>query len=205
MPKLRAASLAVVATVLLRPLTLDAQIRVPPAVVETINLTGPRFGFTHLSAGAREHLAERGSDPGAFISQVGWHSEVIHTAEGADFGAVAEMVTLLGGLEQGTLIASASWVFGLRSQDGFEIGAGPSLSTAGSGWVFAIGGAATAGFVDVPIHFTVATSSAGPRVGLLTGGAIRRRDGYGRAGRAPTVRRPPVPPRRAPRSPRPFP
>lgn len=186
------------------PVATAAQVRVPRGDVEQINLTGPRIGFTHLSAGARARLAERGKDPGAVISQVGWHSEVIHTAEGADVAVVGEMVSLLGGLDRGTPVVSLSWLFGLRGAEGFELGAGPTWSTAGSGYVFAVGGAIPAGFVDIPIHLAVATSNGGPRVSLLSGWAVRRNPWAARNSRLPTITRPLIPYGRPRALPHPF-
>ena len=142
----------------------------PPPPVRSVNLSGPRFGFTSLSQGIVDRL-ERERDvvirPG--ITQFGWQFEKQFFSKAGGLAAVNEFVFLLGGLEQGVTIPSASWMVGLRSPTGLEFGIGPNITPAGVALALAAGVTFRSGSLNVPLTFAVVPSKDGMRVSMLTG------------------------------------
>jgi len=116
---------------------------------------GPRIGFTYLGVGtSREKIADafnRG-DITPWISQFGWQFETrIFTLDDGACGLV-EFVPMIGGLEQGLFLPSASGILGFRTRSGIELGVGPSLSLSGVGLVMAAGASFKIGKVTFPIN-----------------------------------------------------
>ena len=104
----------------------------PPPPVRSVNLSGPRFGFTSLSQGIVDKLAtEQDIIVRSGITQFGWQFEKQFYSKAGGIAAVNEFVFLLGGLEQGVALPSASWMVGLRSPTGLEFGIGPNITPAG--------------------------------------------------------------------------
>ena len=116
---------------------------------------GPRVGFTYLGAGtSRGKIAEafnRG-DITPWISQFGWQFETrIFTLDDGACGLV-EFVPMIGGLEQGLFLPSASAILGFRTRSGVELGVGPNISLSGVGLVMAAGASFKIGKVTFPIN-----------------------------------------------------
>ena len=116
---------------------------------------GPRVGMTYLGAGtSRGKIADafnRG-DITPWISQFGWQFETrIFTLDDGACGLV-EFVPMIGGLEQGLFLPSASGILGFRTRSGIELGVGPSLSLSGVGLVMAAGASFKIGKVTFPIN-----------------------------------------------------
>ncbi|MEY4861250.1 MAG: hypothetical protein RL059_949, partial [Bacteroidota bacterium] len=116
---------------------------------------GPRVGMTYLGVGtSREKIAEafnRG-DITPWISQFGWQFETrIFTLDDGACGLV-EFVPMIGGLEQGLFLPSASGILGFRTRSGIELGVGPNLSLSGVGLVMAAGASFKIGKVTFPIN-----------------------------------------------------
>src|SRR5689334_1133346 len=103
----------------------------PPPPVRLVNLSGPRFGFTALSDGVVQRLHEREIDVRPAISQFGWQFEKEFFSKAGGLAALNEVVVLAGGLEQGVVLPSVSWIVGLRSPSGVEFGLGPNITPAG--------------------------------------------------------------------------
>jgi len=122
---------------------------------------GPRIGFTYLGVGtSREKIADafnRG-DITPWISQFGWQFETrIFTLDDGACGLV-EFVPMIGGLEQGLFLPSASGILGFRTRSGIELGVGPSLSLSGVGLVMAAGASFKIGKVTFPINVVFSPS-----------------------------------------------
>jgi hypothetical protein len=147
----------------------------PPPVPKTVNLSGPRLGLTLLPDGVVEKLAERDITVGSHISQFGWQFERQFYTRDSGVSAVNEWVVLVGGLEQGIVLPSVSWLVGLRTRDGAEFGIGPNLSPAGAGLAIAAGITMRAGSLNVPMNVAFVPQKSGTRVSLLTGFNMRRR------------------------------
>jgi hypothetical protein len=147
-----------------------------PPVVQTVNLSGPRFGYTSLSDGVVQKLKEdRQIEVGSMISQFGWQFEKQFYNNGDGLTILNEWVGLLGGLEQSLAIPSLSWLVGFRTKEGAEFGLGPNLTPAGVALAVAGGVTFRAGAVNIPLNVAVVPSKAGVRVSMLTGFSLRTR------------------------------
>lgn len=147
----------------------------PPPVAKTVSLSGPRFGFTSLSDGVVEKLHEAQIDVRPAITQFGWQFEKeFHSKEGG-LAVVNEWVMLVGGLEQGVVLPSLSWLVGLRTSGGAEFGVGPNVTPVGVALAFTAGTTFRSGVLNVPVNFAVVPSKAGMRVSILTGFNTRAR------------------------------
>ena len=147
----------------------------PPPFAKTVNLSGPRFGMTALSPGVVAELEKRSIEVGANITQFGWQFEKEFYAKGSGLAAVNEWVVLVGGLEQGRVLPSVSWLVGLRTREGVEFGIGPNVTPVGVALVVAAGVTMRTGTFNVPLNVAVVPSKAGTRVSVLTGFSMRRR------------------------------
>ena len=145
-----------------------------PPIGRTIGLSGPRFGVTWLSDGIVRKLDDNYMRVGSVVSQFGWQFEkqFLNTASGPT--AVSEWVLLVGGMEQGVVIPSATWLVGLRSRAGAEFGVGPNLTPAGAALALAVGATFRAGSLNLPVNLAVVPSKSGLRVSLLCGFNTRR-------------------------------
>ena len=148
---------------------------VPQRPAETVDLSGPRFGVTFLSRSVRDKLADAGIDVGPAISQFGWQKEKRFLSSDNGFTGVTEWVLLFGGMDQGTMLPSLSWLVGLRSVKGVEFAVGPNLSAGGVGLAFAGGVTLRAGNLNIPVNLAAVPSKNGVRVSMLAGFNSRRR------------------------------
>jgi hypothetical protein len=146
-----------------------------PPVAETVSLSGPRFGVTFLSDGIVEKLADNSVAVGSLVTQFGWQFEKQFYARESGITAVTEWVLLAGGLEQGVILPSLSWMVGLRTRNGAEFGIGPNLTPAGAALAVAVGATFRAGALNVPVNLAVVPSKSGMRVSLLSGFSLRKR------------------------------
>ena len=146
----------------------------PTPAGEPIKLSGPRFGMTLLSDGVVRKLRnEDDVDVSSLVSQFGWQFEK-RFETGSALTPVTEWVFLLGGLEQGTVLPSLSWLVGLRTRTGVEFGVGPNITPVGAALAVAAGVTFQSGALNVPLNVAVVPSKAGVRVSLLTGFNMRR-------------------------------
>jgi len=147
----------------------------PPGYTKTVNLSGPRFGMTALSTGVVDELHKRSIDVGSNITQFGWQFERQFYTRDSGVAAVNEWVFLLGGLDQGVVLPSLSWMVGLRTREGAEFGIGPNITPAGVALAVAAGVTFRAGNLNVPMNVAVVPSKVGTRISVLTGFNMRRR------------------------------
>ena len=123
---------------------------------------GPRIGFTVLGEGTSNdrlnNVFNRKVNP--VISQFGWQFESrIFTLKDGATGLV-EFVPMIGGLEQGLFLPSATAIIGFRAKSGFELGVGPTVSLGGTGIVFAAGASYKVGKVTFPVNLVFCPSIA---------------------------------------------
>jgi len=144
----------------------------PPA--RTVHLSGPRIGITMLSDGVVNKLKTEGVDLKPTISQFGWQTERQFYSRDGGVTALNEWVFLLGGLDQGVAVPSLSWLVGLRTREGAEIGVGPNVTPAGVALAFAAGVTMRTGVLNVPMNVAIVPGKAGTRVTMLTGFSVRR-------------------------------
>jgi hypothetical protein len=153
-----------------------ASVITPPPPVKSVNLSGPRFGFTSLSEGVLRKLQEEHDiTVNSGISQFGWQFEKQFYNKAGGMAAVNEFVVLLGGLDQGVALPSVTWLVGLRSPTGMEFGIGPNITPAGVALALAGGVTFRSGSLNVPVTFAVVPSKEGMRVSMLTGFNFRGR------------------------------
>ncbi|MCF8220067.1 MAG: hypothetical protein K9I97_01155 [Cryomorphaceae bacterium] len=124
-------------------------------LIPTKRYGGPRVGLTYISAGTtRTRIADafNRADITPFVSQFGWQFETrIFTLENGAAGLI-EFIPLIGGIEQGLFLPSASGIIGFRGANGVEFGVGPSASLAGFGIVMAAGASFKVGKITFPIN-----------------------------------------------------
>lgn len=150
-----------------------AQIVPPPA--REVDLSGPRFGLTVLDTGMVQTIKDKtGEDVSRAISQFGWQFEKQFYGKHGGPAMITEIVGLVGGLDQGVALPSASWMVGVRMEDGAEVGVGPNITPAGVALAVAVGKTFRAGIMNVPFNVAIVPSRAGMRVSFLTGFALRR-------------------------------
>jgi hypothetical protein len=150
-----------------------AQDPVPPRV-KTVDLSGPRIGFTSLSQDAIDTLSEHQVEVRPLITQFGWQFEKRFYSNGTGLTAVSEWVVLAGGLEQGVALPSVSWLVGLRTKEGAEFGVGPNVTPLGVALAVAGGVTIRTGAFNIPMNFALVPSKSGTRVSVLTGINFRR-------------------------------
>lgn len=167
-----------------RPLTGDAD--------GPRRLSGPRIGVTYLSPGVVDRINDALTDPGEddvidvpLTTQFGWQFEVqtFRSQSGALTGLV-ELVPLIGGLERGRLFPTFTFLAGVRTRSGFEVGIGPNVSLTGASGVnefdestsgIAAGLALAAGQslevdgITIPINGAAVLSESGVRLSVLVG------------------------------------
>jgi hypothetical protein len=136
-------------------------------------LAGPRVGVTMITPGSLSSII-RGDVPflsdevreewtgstgkyGAAISQYGWQWES-RFADGGDITGIVEWIALVGGMEKGMFLPSASSMVGLRTAKGIEFAVGPNLSLGGIAMVFGAGYNFKFGKLNVPINIAYVPS-----------------------------------------------
>lgn len=170
---MRKTMLALVLVACAAPVRAQSGAAAPPPP-KTLSLSGPRFGVTMLSDGVVKKLEERQLTVGPAISQFGWQFEKQFYNGTGGVTALNEWVGLVGGLDQGVVIPSVSWLVGFRTKEGAEFGLGPNVTPAGASLVVSAGVTFRAGILNVPVNFAVVPSQAGTRVTVLTGFTLRQ-------------------------------
>lgn len=147
-------------------------------------LDGPRIGVTILDQRTvdkiNEAFTEEGDHPrisegSPVITQFGWQFETrIFQAESGLTG-VTEVVVLAGGLDRNLVLPSGTFLVGVRTVNGMEVGVGPNLSLAGTGYAVAVGMNTPVGDVNLPLNVAAVFGRGGPRVSLMAGFTLSSR------------------------------
>ncbi len=150
-------------------------------------LSGPRVGLTYLSddliGRINDTFGEETYDPATgqytredrisgavpLVTQFGWQWERSLFQASTGLTGVTEWVLLVGGLERGLFLPSATFLVGVRGPGGIEVGLGPNVSATGAAYAVAVGFNAQSGEVNVPVNAAVVLGQDGPRVSLLLG------------------------------------
>jgi len=143
------------------------------------NMGGPRLGVTYIPGNGELVQKLKENQIGNTISQFGWHFEWAVIPEGGGPSFVIELIPLIGGVEYGKLVPSATLAMGVRMPSGIEFGMGPNLLFGGdnivnSSLVLALGKSFNYSGVSIPINVVFATNPAGNRVSLIFGYAIAK-------------------------------
>ena len=145
-------------------LSVDAQVD---------KLAGPRVGVTMITPGSfssiirgdvsmfsdqvREEWTGSTGKYGAAITQYGWQWES-RFADAGDITGIVEWIALVGGMEKGMFLPSASSMVGLRTAKGIEFAIGPNLSLGGIAMVFGAGYNFKFGKLNVPVNIAYVPS-----------------------------------------------
>jgi len=146
-----------------------------PEKLQKVARSGPRFGVTWLSGATVDTIQARYDvDVLPIITQFGWQFEKQWTS--FDDGPVAlnELVLLVGGLDQGVVFPSLTWLVGIRTPGSFEIGVGPNATAAGVALAISTGYTFKTGSLNVPINMAIVPSRYGLRASVMTGFNIYR-------------------------------
>ena len=166
-----------------------------PRVRKAVNLSGPRIGVTYVLGEEARLLRDR-LDVNPIMTQFGWQFEYRFFEQEGGFSGINEFIFLLGGLDQAAVLPSASWIIGVRSSGGIEVGAGPVLaltpmiasirdgdfglgngkSLSGIGFAVAAGVTIRADRVNFPINLALVRSDTGFRLSLLAGFNLQDED-----------------------------
>lgn len=142
----------------------------PQDLVRELNRSGPRFGVTWLAADIVDTLRSKyGVDVAPIITQFGWQFERQFASLENGPVALNEWVILIGGLDQGEILPSLTWLVGLRTQGNFEIGVGPNITPAGVALAISSGVTFRVGALAVPLNLAIVPSKLSPRTSILTG------------------------------------
>jgi len=142
-------------------------------VPEPIKLSGPRFGFTHIGGKLGKMLDE--NNLSTYRSQFGWQFETRWFETSTGFQGLVETIVLLTGFETDDPNLSASLLFGFRTKDGFEAGAGPNITSTGDhAFVIAVGQTVKLDYVNIPFNFAISPTSDAVKYTVLMGFNIRR-------------------------------
>jgi hypothetical protein len=130
------------------------------AKIRRKKFSGPRIGLTYIAPGtSADYLSDRGKRP--LVTQFGWQFEGrLFTVD--ETSGIIEFVPMIGGLEQGLFIPSASFLLGVRTGTRFviEFAIGPNFSVVSdyygnrkgfAGVVLALGTSLKKGNVYFPI------------------------------------------------------
>ena len=141
---------------------------------KAVALGGPRVGLTVLSGESYRVAREDHGLTRSVVSQFGWQFErSFSTGDNGPTG-IFEWVLLVGGLDQGKVFPSISWITGLRSAGGVEFGAGPNVTPIGFAFAIAGGYSIPAGYMNFPVTVALVSSATGVRTTALVGFTTRR-------------------------------
>jgi len=146
-------------------LTLALGLGLLTANAQIEKLAGPRLGFTFISPGPIADFLhdgfdfdeddQYGSTGAAFTTLYGWQWESRFADGGGEIVGIVEWIVLVGGMEKGMFLPSASSIIGARMDNGLEFGVGPNLSLSGIGMVFGVGYNFKSGNLNLPINISV--------------------------------------------------
>ena len=131
----------------------------PIATVD--KLSGPRVGLTIISnGGLKDGIEDIFGVSTNVMTQFGYQFEKQMMGD-ENVAGLIETIILIGGIEQGMFIPSASFLFGARFAKGTEFAIGPNLSFSGAALVFAAGKTIKAGDINIPINVAWVPSTQG--------------------------------------------
>ena len=142
-------------------------------VIRPVKLSGPRLGVAYISPGRAATQLKEEFNAQPFLSLFGWQFETQFFTLPSGTTGIIEFVPLIGGLEQGLFLPTASMLVGMRGASGIEFGVGPNLSLSGAAMVFAAGINVKSAEINFPVNFAVVASPAGLRYSILVGFNMR--------------------------------
>ena len=145
-------------------------------------LAGPRLGAVYISAspasgflnGTHDIFEDKevrweDYDPnGTVTSLYGWQFES-RFADGYQVTGIVEWILLVGGMERGKFLPSASSMVGARMANGLEFAVGPNLSLGGIAMVFGMGYNFKVGDLNMPVNLAFVPGRAATGEGYFEG------------------------------------
>ena len=151
-------------------------------------LSGPRFGVTYLNAETvrkiNETFGEETYNPNPpydvtyeeiidesipVVTQFGWQFETPLFRSESGLTGVSEWIPLVGGLERGLLLPSLTFLVGVRTPSGLELGLGPNVSATGAAYAITAGFNTQIDDINVPVNVAAVLGRDGPRISALFG------------------------------------
>jgi hypothetical protein len=148
---------------------LPRQLPAGANLIDDDDRSGPRIGAAYLIGGSV--TAERaGRSVSPLVSLFGWQFEhPFDTGVKQSIVPMTELVALAGGVEQGIVLPSVSWLLAVRKPNGWEAAIGPTLTGAGVQLAVAGGITHTFGNLNVPVNLAVAPGRRGASISVTTG------------------------------------
>ena len=142
-------------------------------------LAGPRLGAVYISASPAsgflngttdlfDDLDEDFDPKGTVTSLYGWQFES-RFADGYQVTGIVEWILLVGGMERGKFLPSASSMVGARMANGLEFAVGPNLSLGGIAMVFGMGYNFKVGDLNMPVNLAFVPGRAATGEGYFEG------------------------------------
>lgn len=159
-----------------KPSTASAE----SSVFRQSDWSGPRVGFTVAPGDGAISRRMHDNGLGDVVSQFGWQFEHQVTPVRGGPRLVTELVPLAGGVEYGKFVPTVNGLVGVRFANGYEFGAGPSITLADSqgrtttGLLLAAGKSLDFNDVCIPLNLAISLNPRGTMVTLITGYAMRR-------------------------------
>ena len=142
---------------------------------DTTRRSGPRFGVVYLGGTLTDTVAARArKSVRSLVSFFGWDFQYQIGRNSGGPQPLTDFLVGVGGLEQGVVLPSVSFVIGMRLPNAVEFGVGPNVSGAGPALVLTAGITRRMGTVAVPIDVAVVPSSIGTLVSVTTGFNVSR-------------------------------
>ncbi|KAA3618293.1 MAG: hypothetical protein D8M58_20535 [Calditrichaeota bacterium] len=157
------------------------------------NMGGPRLGVTVIPGNGRLVQKLKDEGIGSTISQFGWHFEWQVVPKGGGPSFIVEFIPLVGGVEYGKVIPSATLAMGIRMPNGIEFGIGPNVligltekkaegigdpvkkkTDLQSALTIAVGKSINYSGVSIPINLVYTTNPDGNRISVVFGYAIAK-------------------------------
>jgi hypothetical protein len=181
-------SLALVVLLLAPAQKLGAQIILPypprrypappppsaPRILDDDDRSGFRLGAAYLIGGSVT-AEKNGKSVGPLMTLFGWQLEHQFPTGRKDLPVpMTEFIVLVGGIEQGIALPSASLLIGMRQPNGWEAGVGPTITGAGLQIAVGAGVTQTLGTLNVPFNLAVAPGRRGASISFTTGFNYKR-------------------------------
>jgi hypothetical protein len=149
--------------------SLPPSLPVGATLIDDDDRSGPRVGAAYLIGGSvTAERASRRVSP--FMSLFGWQLEhPFDTGLHPTVVPMTELVLLAGGMEQGIVLPSVSWLLALRKPNGWEAAIGPTVTGAGVQLALAGGVTHTFGKLNIPVNLAVAPGRRGASISITTG------------------------------------
>ncbi len=139
------------------------------APVSAVDFGGPRVGVAYLTGAVADSYVNSLNASSPAMALFGWQMEWDWRPVRNSDAFVMEFIPMVGGLDQGLCIPSASYLVGMRDGRMWEFGAGPSWAPGGLAYTVALGHTFVAGGIRVPLDVSYRFSKGGGNLGLTLG------------------------------------